>query len=350
MRFAIAGRAGRCRCVPIPAACLFSLVAFLSTLPVGTRTFAGEGEAAKDDFKPYVETIPGTNITFEMVPIPGGKFLMGSPEDEPDRVEDEGPQVEVAISPFWMEVHEVTWEEFDVFAFSYDIKAAKEALAKGLKLERTTLDENADAVTRPTPPYVDMTFGYGHDGFPAICMTHHAASQYCKWLAAKTGKPYRLPTEAEWEYACRAGTTTPYSFGDDPSQLEEYAWFFENSNEKPQPVGKKKPNPWGLFDMHGNVSEWCRDKYVDDYFPRISKLAKDGVVSNPRLDTDETIWHAVRGGAWEDDPAFVRSAIRRGADEDWSIQDPQEPKSIWWHTDAHFVGFRVVRPYETEKE
>src|SRR6185295_4387517 len=107
--------------------------------------------------------------------------------------------------------------------------------------------------------------------YPAISMTQHAANKYCEWLSAKTGKNYRLPTEAEWEWACRAGTTTAYSFGDDASKLGEYAWFTPNSEEKPQPVGKKKPNPWGIHDMHGNVTEWCIDAYRKDAyttFPR----------------------------------------------------------------------------------
>lgn len=300
------------------------------------------------DFKPYVQTIPESNVRFQMTPIPGGTFLMGSPEDEPDRIEDEGPQVEVEIKPFWMATHEVTWDQFDIFAFSYDIKAAKEAERKGSPLQRSPLDVKADAVTRPTPPYVDMTFGYGRGGYPAICMTQHAAAQFCKWLAEKTGKPYRLPTEAEWEYACRAGSKTPYFFGDEKSKLDEYAWYYENSNEKPHPVGEKKPNPWGLFDIHGNVAEWCADKYVPDYFARLK--AKGGKIVSPVIETEETVWHAVRGGSWEDDPAMVRSAVRRGAEEDWSIQDPQVPKSIWWHTDARFVGIRVVRSYEPEKK
>ena len=296
-------------------------------------------------FERYTQKIPETELTFDMVPIPGGKFLMGSPESEEGRVEDEGPQVEVEIKPFWMATHEVTWDAFDVFAFAYDIKQAELAAKKGTPLKRTAGDKAADAVTRPTPPYVDMTFGYGHDGYPAICMTQHAAIHYCKWLSAKTGHKYRLPTEAEWEYACRAGTKTPYFFGDDSEKLGEYAWFFDNSNEQPQPVGKKKPSPWGLYDILGNVNEWCADKYVEDYYTRISSGEKPPI-KNPCIETEETPWGVARGGSWEDDPEFVRCAARRGANEEWSVQDPQEPKSIWWHTDAQFVGIRLVRSFE----
>lgn len=313
---------------------------------IGQAAIADDPPSTAEAFEPYVETISGSNIEFKMTPIPGGKFLMGSPPDEEGRNEDEGPQVEVEISPFWMGVCEVTWQEYDFFCFSYDIKRAKEAAAAGKPYPRTQLDIRAEAVTRPTPPYVDMTFGYGHDGYPAICMTHHAATQYCKWLSEKTGKHYRLPTEAEWEYACRAGTTGPRFF-ENAEEIGDYAWYYENSNEKPQPVGKKKPNPWGLHDILGNVSEWTADKYVEDYF---SRLTQKNMLVNPRIETDETVWSAVRGGSWEDDPEFLRAAARRGAEEDWSVQDPQEPKSIWWHTDAHFAGFRVVRSFEEKKE
>lgn len=335
---------------------LLLLVAHWTLAPglIVPRDAAAEEKGAKalanlpDDFEPYRQKIPETKLSFDMVPIPGGTFLMGSPEDEEGRLDDEGPPVEVKIAPFWMGTHEVTWDIYDVFSFSYDVKAAKTAKRKGRPLKRTDGDVKADAITRPTPPYVDMTFGYGHDGYPAICMTHHSATVYCQWLSTKTGVEYRLPTEAEWEYACRAGAKTPYFFGSDASKLGDYAWYFENANEKPQPVGKKKPSPWGLYDIHGNVSEWCQDFYADDYFERIAKGGE--VVDRPVIRDEELEWHAVRGGSFEDDPELSRSATRRGADEDWSIQDPQIPKSIWYHTDAHFAGLRVVRSYDPKSQ
>ncbi|WP_437187778.1 formylglycine-generating enzyme family protein [Planctomicrobium sp. SH668] len=291
------------------------------------------------EMKPYVQKLRDTSVQFEMLPIPGGEFVMGSPEGEADRQEDEGPQHKVKIAPFWMGKHEVTWDEYDTFRLALDIQRRVELL----KRESNEVDDAADAVTRPTKEYMEMTFGMGHDGFPAISMTQVAAKMYCKWLSAKTGQYYRLPTEAEWEYACRAGTETAYSFGDDPTGLDEYAWYYENSNEKYHKVGKKKPNPWGLHDMHGNVAEWCLDRYDPEFYKQFTgEQAAVFPLAVPNV--DEEYPRVVRGGSWRDDPDLLRSAARVGSHDDWKVQDPQLPKSIWYLTDGDFVGFRVVRP------
>jgi formylglycine-generating enzyme required for sulfatase activity len=298
---------------------------------------------ASSTLEKYVETIPGTDLKFEMLPIPGGTFLMGSPADEAKRRPDEGPQVSVSIAPFWMAKCEVTWDEFDEYAFSYDIKRKQREKVDLSKQPAT--ETAADAVTRSTKPYADMTFGFGHKDQPAICMTHHAAMEYCRWLSAKTGKTYRLPTEAEWEYACRAGTTTPYSFED--GEIGDYAWSVDNA-EKPMPIGKKKPNSWGLHDMHGNVSEWCIDFYKPDAYAEFAKLgtpAKGPVI----LPTPKEYAYVARGGSWDDDADKLRSASRIVSNLEWSVQDPQRPQSIWWHTDATFVGFRVVRALDEQE-
>jgi formylglycine-generating enzyme required for sulfatase activity len=287
------------------------------------------------EMKPYTDRISDSETTFDMLPIAGGTFRMGSPGTEASRQDDEGPQHDVKIAPFWMGKHEVTWDEYEVFMFSLDV-----ARRKISSKQPSELDKFADAVTRPTKPYTDMSFGMGKRGFPAICMTQLAAKKYCQWLSAKTGRYYRLPTEAEWEYACRAGTKTAYSFGDDPAKLGEYGWFYENSHDSYHKVGQKKPNPWGLFDIHGNVAEWCADQYVPDFYQKMAGKVADNPLAVPT--TVEPC--VVRGGGWDDDPPMLRSAARRGSEKDWKQQDPQVPQSIWYYTDATFVGFRVVRP------
>jgi formylglycine-generating enzyme required for sulfatase activity len=302
-------------------------------------------DAPKTELKPYTETIAGSDLKFEMLPIPGGTFKLGSPKGEEKRKADEGPQVTVQIAPFWMGKCEVTWDEFDEYAFSKDVKRKQRENVDLAKQPET--ETKADAVTRSTKPYADMTFGFGSRGNPAICMTHHAAMEYCRWLSAKTGKNYRLPTEAEWEYAARAGTTTPYSFGNSPEELGEYAWYVDNA-EKPMPVGKKKPNPWGLHDMHGNVSEWCIDLYKPDAYAEFAKLPqplKGPVV----LPTPAEYPYVAKGGSWDDDADKLRAANRIVSNREWSVQDPQRPQSIWWHTDATRVGFRVVRPLDEQE-
>jgi formylglycine-generating enzyme required for sulfatase activity len=287
--------------------------------------------------KSYTDVISNTDIKFDMLPIPAGKYLMGSPPTEKDRKPDEGPQHEVEIEPFWMGKCEVTWDEYEVFMFTLDVERRKV-----LHLSTNENDKLADALARPTKPYTEMSFGMGKDGFPAISMTHYAARMYCRWLSAKTGRYYRLPTEAEWEYACRAGTSTAYSFGDDAEKLGDYGWYFKNAGESYKKVGKKKPNPWGLYDMHGNAAEWVLDQYIADYYSQFR-----GKTAIEPLAVPKTLYpHPVRGGSWQDDAEALRSAARCPSNKEWKQQDPQLPQSVWYYTDAQFVGFRLLRPLD----
>jgi formylglycine-generating enzyme required for sulfatase activity len=285
----------------------------------------------------YTEIIPGSKVKFEMVAIPGGTYLMGSPKTEAGRNDDEGPQHPVTLKPFWMGKCEVTWDEFDLFW-------KKDKLPPPAK--PTPGDKEADAISRPTPTYVDETYGHERDGHPVMCMTHHCAMEYCRWLSAKTGKAYRLPTEAEWEWAARAGSTTAYHFGDDPAKLGEYAWYAKNSEDTLHKVGSKKPNAWGLHDMYGNVQEWCLDHYRKDYY---ATFPLDKPFLQPvLLPTDKRFSHVTRGGSWADEAKECRSAARRGSDKEWIKDDPQRPQSIWWLTKMDVVGFRLVRAVEEQ--
>jgi formylglycine-generating enzyme required for sulfatase activity len=294
-----------------------------------------EGAMASEpaDMRPYRERIPGSEVGFEMLPIPAGVFRLGSPQDEAERDRDEGPAVEVEIAPFWMQRCETSWDEYRLFMLSLDRSARAQGRSKP-----SPQDAWADAVSRPTPPYVPMDFEMGVDGFPAISMTQFAARHYTKWLSMKTGRFYRLATEAEWEYACRAGTTGAYSFGDQ-KDLGEYAWYYDNADDAYHEVGGKLPNPWGLHDMHGNVAEWVMDAHDKGFYGTLGATA-----SNPLRWPSKAYPHVVRGGSWDDDPDELRSAARRASRKGWKIQDPQLPKSIWYLTDARFVGMRVVRP------
>lgn len=270
----------------------------------------------------YKVTIPNTTIEYAMAPVPAGDFEMGSPASD-TKHKDEQPQHKVHIDAFWMQTHEVTWDEYRLFMFA---NQAGEVAHK---------DEIVDGVSRPTKPYVEMSFGMGINGFPAISMTQHAANKYAEWLSAKTGEFYRLPTEAEWEYACRAGTTTPYYFGSDASKLGDYAWYSANSGGKYQKVATKKPNAWGLYDMLGNVMEWTLDQY---------QPYKAGPETDPWVKATTPYPLVARGGSWNDAADSLRCAARVASDPSWKQQDPQLPKSIWYETDAQWLGFRLIRP------
>ena len=285
-------------------------------------------------FEIYNQDIIGTNYGLEMIPIEGGNFLMGSSNTEKNRSLDEGPAHLVQVKSFWMAKHETTWDLYHLFMIR-DIDKNQP-----IYNSKSEVNIKVDGVSSATTPYVEMSFGMGTDGYPAISMTQLAAKKFCKWISAMTGNFYRLPTEAEWEYACRAGTNTSYSFGDDLSLLDDFAWYNNNSVDSYQKVGGKKPNPWGLFDMHGNVSEWTLDKYEESSYLKY----KDTLSFDPYEKPVKIYPRVVRGGSWIDSSTKLRSASRKKSSKEWKKQDPQIPRSIWWHTDAQFVGFRIIRP------
>ncbi|MFN0058730.1 MAG: formylglycine-generating enzyme family protein [Planctomycetota bacterium] len=197
---------------------------------------------------------------------------------------------------------EVTWDLYDDFIYG---------LANEAELARFA----ADAIARPSKPYVPPDRGFGHAGYPAISMSARGASEFCRWLSVRTGRKFRLPTVDEWQRACLSGISTRYFFGDDPAQLGDYAWYWDNSDDQTHAVAQKKPNKLGLYDMHGNAAEWC--------------VAGDGTF-------------VACGGSFRDDPPDLEVGRVKKPTPAWNAKDPQIPKSQWWLTDAPFVGFRVV--------
>jgi formylglycine-generating enzyme required for sulfatase activity len=288
----------------------------------------------QNNFSTYNQIIAGKDYNLEMVPIPAGNFLMGSPNSEKSRLADEGPRHSVEVDSFWMAKYETTWDLYHLF-----MRRTIDKIQPDFD-SNTEVNIDVDGVSGATTPYLEMSFGMGTDGFPAISMTQLAAKKFCQWLSAMTGNFYRLPTEAEWEYACRANTKTAYSFGENLELLVDYAWFKTNSEEKYHKVGQKNPNAWGLYDMHGNVSEWTLDQYDSKSYYRY--LGQN--VSNPYEKPTKLYPRVVKGGSWMNSSYRLRSASRQGSSKRWKKQDPQIPRSLWWHTDAQFVGFRVIRP------
>ena len=314
--------------------------------------------ATQAEMKPYVETITGTDITFKMVPVPGGKFLMGSPAGEKGREDHEGPQVEAEIAPFWIEEHEVTWAEFAQYLQQYQQFWLRES-----RFQRTDLTDREkvmDAMARPTYVWDFSAISYGKSGkldHPASGMTCYAAQVYCKWLTAATGRYYRLPTEAEWEYACRAGSTTAFSFGDDPDELADYGWFFVNTDDGYNQVKAKKPNDWGLYDMHGNVAEWVLGDYDENAYQKFQAGEIKSLLIHPEFETDmKAMIHVAigknsiaRGGSCDHFADGCRSAAKLVSQPGWKEQDPMLPRSIWFYTEAPYVGFRIIRPLAPPK-
>jgi formylglycine-generating enzyme required for sulfatase activity len=307
---------------------------------------AAGGEPPKKLSETIVETIKDDqgNVhkkehQLDMVLIPGGAFKMGSPEDEEDRNENEGPQHTVKVAPFYMAAAETTHTLYMVF-YNETHQGKRD---KGIQdpmvewKEAWQKAESIDAITGPTPIYGDITMGWGDEQMPSLMCSWFHAMTFCKWLSLKTGKTYRLPTEAEWEYAARAGSTGPYFFGDDPDGLEDYAWYEDNADEQAHKIAQKKPNPWGLYDIYGNVAEWC----IDFYDPKVYVArAKNNPWPNGYLDKGQV--HVARGGSYESPAEECRSASRLFEEDWWRAEDPQEPKSRWWLPKLGTIGFRVV--------
>jgi formylglycine-generating enzyme required for sulfatase activity len=281
----------------------------------------------------YTETVTsnsGDEISFEMVPISGGTFVMGSPQDEQGGKDDERPPHKVRVSPFYLCTTETTLELF--LSYYQETMSSR----KGDEAEQANSD--VDAITGPTPVYGDVTLGYGKK-HAAMRMTWHNAKTFCKWLSKRTGRSYRLPTEAEWEYACRGGTTNVFGCGDDAELLVDFAWFKANSDDEPHEVAKKKPNGWGLYDMLGNVREWVSDFYSPEAY---KDAAKTSPAVNPKGPSEGKV-HVARGGDYGSSIGDVRCAARAFEEKWWRSGDPQIPKSRWWLPQMDHVGFRVAR-------
>ena len=304
------------------------------------------------EHKDFTETIPNTTVSFNMKAIPGGTFKIGSPESEPKRNTDEGPQKEVKLSPFFMAEIEVSWEVYLAF---YSATAAE---GRSTDTEGTRTRADVDAISGPTPPYGQPDQNWGLGSRPAITMSYHSAETFCKWLSKVTGKTYRLPTEAEWEYAARGGTETPFFFegnikdfaekgflgrifGKESDVINKYVVYGKNSRAKTQVPEKVEANPFGLKNMLGNASEYCADWYSPEAYAQLSDGATDpkGPASGEE--------HVVRGGNFKSDIAEVRSASRSATQSvAWLKTDPQMPKSIWWLSDCNYIGFRVVCEFD----
>jgi len=302
-----------------------------------------------ESFKNFTETVPGTDVAINMVAVKGGSFLMGSPKKEAFRNDDEGPQRKVNVSSFFMAETEISWHQFWAFY--------NETMSEGRTRPEQVYAQNSradiDAVSGPTPPFGYPDQGWGMGSRPAITMTHYAAETFCQWLSLKTGKKYRLPTEAEWEYAARGGTETPYFFEGNPKKFSTMGWMRKfisadtkpisdfivyqgNSSGKTQEPDKVKANPFGLKNMLGNVMEYCADRYNADAYAKW----KDGVSNPLNTEGDEFV---VRGGSYNDDASVLRCAARGHTQhDDWLKTDPQNPKSIWWYSDIKGIGFRIV--------
>lgn len=334
---------------------------------LATKPASGPFVEVEDGFMvPYTETIPGTDVTIEMLPVPGGVFTFGSAVDDTERGQYELDAVQVELPPFWIAKHETTWAAYWQYMKLNDDFAKFESIEGNLTSDDTALSAAAkqvveklsaiaavldtevsyvDGVTAPTALYdPSTTYENGEDPqLPAATMTPYAARQFTKWLSKTTDSQYRLPTEAEWEYAARAGSETPYPAGDEPESLADFAWYDENSDYVTHKVGQKKPNAWGIHDMIGNVAEFVIDEYSDKLErPAGSTLSWEEAIHWPTSNEARV----VRGGFYDSTGEECRTTSRfYSEDVDWKASDPNSPLSPWWYADypSTGVGFRIVR-------
>lgn len=327
----------------------------LEGIPMGNQTPVDSSmyfkEATKiTEFADFTEQIPNTPISFKMVAIQGGTFKMGSESSESFHKEDETPAHDVTLSNFYMAEVETTWDMYWAF---YASTMSEGRTPPEVVFANNSNNPDVDGVSGPTAPFGFPDQGWGGGSRPAITMTHYAAETFCQWLSLKTGKKYRLPTEAEWEYAARGGRNTPYFFDGDPKDfsdfgfwrkffsaktegISDYVIYGKNSQNKTQDPSMVKPNPFGLKNMLGNVYEYCADKYDPDTYKN-----RNGNVKNPLVTSGES-W-VIRGGNFASDASDLRCASRFQTDYDaWLKTDPQQPKSIWWLSDIKGIGFRIV--------
>ncbi|HJZ41737.1 MAG TPA: SUMF1/EgtB/PvdO family nonheme iron enzyme [Bacteroidales bacterium] len=313
------------------------------------------GPAAVSAFQTFTEQITGSSVSFNMVAIPSGTFSMGSPDNEPLRNTDEGPVRQVKVDSFYMAEVEVTWDAY----LAFYAQTSAEGRSTDTEGSRLLKNQKTDAITGATPPYGQPDQGWGKGKRPAISITYHAAETYCRWLSQVTGKKYRLPTEAEWEYAYRAGTATPYFFEGKPDRFDKkgiraklskndtafintYVVYHENSPGKTQEPAFVDANPFGLKNMGGNVAEFCSDWYQPDAYQQYPS----GILNNP-AGPASGVERVIRGGSFRDPAGKIRSAARDYTRTvSWLRTDPQMPKSIWWYSDCFHVGFRVVCEFD----
>jgi formylglycine-generating enzyme required for sulfatase activity len=250
----------------------------------------------------------------KMVLIPPGTFVMGADKNEPGWAQGEGPRHEVEVSkPFAIGAFEVTVGQFRAFVKATNYVTETERLGGAVQWDF------AEKVHKRDPAILWMKPGYSQtDEHPVVCVTWNDAQAFCKWLSDKEGVAYTLPTEAQWEYACRAGTTSTWSFGDHEGALDAHGWSAFNAEEKAHAVGQKRPNAWGLYDMYGNAWEWCTDRYDADYYGVSPKVDPPGADAGSR---------AMRGGCRVDGVGQLRSAARG-----WNGQD----------VGNNVIGFRVI--------